>query len=178
MYSKYHGALFLIFIIASDWKLLLQSKFYLVGVLAILLFSPHIYWQYVNEFPSFQYHLSDRVNRQEWWFVPEYIGNQLLIYNPIMWFIFLPIFIKNTKKTLFTKRTSFQKTNYYILYGFLAFFFFLAIITMVLCSWPYAWHNEICCLGERKSQLEHLSGDDTPIKPYRESTQQTWNGNP
>ncbi|MGB0864327.1 MAG: ArnT family glycosyltransferase [Saprospiraceae bacterium] len=127
MYSKYHGALFLIFIIASDWKLLLQPKFYLVGILAILLFSPHIYWQYINEFPSFQYHLSDRVNRQEWWFIPEYIGNQLLIYNPMMWFIFIPIFIKNTKKTLFTKGTSFQKTNYYILYGFLGFFFLTSL---------------------------------------------------
>jgi hypothetical protein len=123
MYSKYHGALFLIFIIASDWKLLLQPKFYLVGVLAILLFSPHLYWQYINDFPSVQYHLSDRVNRQEWWFIPEYIGNQLLIYNPMMWFIFIPIFIKNTRKTLFTKGVNFKKTNYYILYGFLGFFF-------------------------------------------------------
>ncbi len=124
MYSKYHGALLLIFIIASNLKLLLQPKFYLVGILAIALFSPHIYWQYSHEFPSFQYHLTDRVVQTNWLFIPEYVINNFLVYNPMLWFVFIPVIRKSTS---FLSTDAFKRTLLFILFGFLGFFFLISL---------------------------------------------------
>ena len=73
MYSKYHGAFLIIAIILSNLKLLKQYQFYLVGTIALVLFSPHILWQLDYDFISFQYHLFDRVKSRSFRFIFENI---------------------------------------------------------------------------------------------------------
>lgn len=134
MYSKYHGGLLLIFIILSDLKLLRKPTFYLVGILSLLHYLPHVYWQYINDFPSFQYHLSDRVTIRKWWFIPEYVFNQFIIYNPLLWLIIVPLIRENIQATgslstrnLINSKPNIQRTLYFIFYGFLIFFFLVSL---------------------------------------------------
>jgi Dolichyl-phosphate-mannose-protein mannosyltransferase len=116
MYSKYHGGLLIALVILSNLKLLKSNRFYIAIILAVLLFSPHLYWQYSNGFPSLKYHLIDRVSGFNFSHVPEYIVSQLVFHNPVILPILLWIIIKVKSKSLF------DKALYYIIAGFLAFF--------------------------------------------------------
>ena len=60
LYSKYHGALVIVCVIGSNVRLLTNYRFYLAGATALILFSPHLWWQIHHDFPSLQYHLIDR----------------------------------------------------------------------------------------------------------------------
>lgn len=116
MYSKYHAALLIILVILSNLGLLKNLRFYVAAILAVLLFVPHIYWQFINDFPSFKYHLVDRVSGLNPGNIPEYISNLLVFQNPVI----LPLCIWLTIK----KRpgSKFDRALYFILYGFMIFF--------------------------------------------------------
>ncbi len=60
LYCKYHGVLVIAFVIFSNPKLLTNYRYYLAGILGVILFLPHIWWQTTHNFPSLQYHLVDR----------------------------------------------------------------------------------------------------------------------
>lgn len=127
MYSKYQGALLLIFMMIADWRLLRNWKFYLVGGLAIVLFLPHLYWQISHELPSFQYHLVGRVVRKKWWYIPEYFLNQLLIHSPLMFLVFIPVLGRVFKKFVRQQGANFSKTLWWITIGFWGFFFLVSL---------------------------------------------------
>ncbi len=61
MYSKYHGVLIVLATLASNPKLFTRYQTYLVTLIALLAFTPHLYWQYTHGFPSVQFHLFERV---------------------------------------------------------------------------------------------------------------------
>jgi 4-amino-4-deoxy-L-arabinose transferase-like glycosyltransferase len=84
IYSKYHAAILIILVILSNLNLLKNLRFYLATILAVLLFIPHIYWQFINDFPSFRYHLVDRVAGLDFGNIPEYLGNTLVFHNPVI----------------------------------------------------------------------------------------------
>ncbi|HEY0040894.1 MAG TPA: glycosyltransferase family 39 protein, partial [Flavisolibacter sp.] len=46
LYSKYHAVLLFYFVLLSNWKLLRDPKIYGAGIIALVLFIPHLYWQY------------------------------------------------------------------------------------------------------------------------------------
>jgi hypothetical protein len=116
VYSKYHGALLIILVIFSNLKLLKSRRFWLASLLALLIFSPHIYWQYTNGFPSLKYHLVDRVGGFNPGNIPEYLLNLILIHNPflfplVIWLVF------SRKQT-----GTFDRALKFILAGFVIFF--------------------------------------------------------
>jgi hypothetical protein len=116
VYSKYHGALLIILVIVSNFRLLKSPRFWLASLLALLIFSPHIYWQYANGFPSLKYHLVERVGGFNPGNIPEYILNLLLIHNPFL----LPMALWLVFKK---KQTgSFDRALKFILAGFVLFF--------------------------------------------------------
>ena len=117
MYSKYHGVLLILFVILSNLQLLRNQRFYFASVLALILFSPHLYWQYSNGFPSFKYHLVERVSGFDPGHVPEYLMNLLIIHNPFIFPAAIWMIIKNKASD------KFEKTLRYIIIGFLLFFF-------------------------------------------------------
>ena len=53
VYSKYQAVLVIGFVILSNLMLLKKYRFWLAGILALIILSPHIYWQVSNDFPSF-----------------------------------------------------------------------------------------------------------------------------
>lgn len=117
MYSKYHSGLLIILVILSNPRLLLKIRFYIASFIALLLFMPHLIWQYLNDFPSFRYHLIDRVSGFNPQHAPEYLLNQFLFQNPFVLVIFIWIVIKIKPADLFDRALRF------IVAGFFAFFF-------------------------------------------------------
>jgi hypothetical protein len=53
-YSKYHGALVLLFTVLANPKLLKSRYFYFALLIAAVFFIPHVWWQYQNGFPTFR----------------------------------------------------------------------------------------------------------------------------
>ncbi len=90
MYSKYHGILVLFFTILSNFKLLKRPSFWLIVVVALAVYMPHILWQIDNGYPSVHYHLFDRSARPyKVNFTLEYILGQVLLAGPLIgWYFY------------------------------------------------------------------------------------------
>lgn len=129
MYSKYHGGLLIILVILSNLRLLKSPKFYMASILAVILFLPHVFWQYSNDFPSLKYHLVERVSGFNPGNVPEYLLNQMFIHNPLI----LPICIWLIIKT--RSKNKFEKALNYIVVGFLTFFFIASFSYHIEPQW-------------------------------------------
>ena len=129
MYSKYHGGLLIILVILSNLLLLKNVKFYLAGFLSLLLFFPHLLWQYTNNFPSLKYHLVDRVSSFDFRHVPEYLAGQFFFHNPFIIVVLIWIMVKVRAKNLF------DKALYYIIAGFFVFFFISSFRYRVEPQW-------------------------------------------
>jgi hypothetical protein len=129
MYSKYHSGLLIILVILSNPALLKKLKFYLASFVAFLFFLPHLLWQYSNDFPSFRYHLIDRVSAFDPSHVPEYLVGQYLFHNPLIFTILIWIMIKVRAKNLF------DRALYFIITGFFVFFFISSFRYRVEPQW-------------------------------------------
>lgn len=90
LYTKYHGVLIIFFTLLSNLKLLRNKYVYVAGILALLLFLPHLWWQYGHNWMSFRYHLFEsNVNRYKLSYTTEYVLGQLAIAGPITGVILL-----------------------------------------------------------------------------------------
>ncbi|MCX6182019.1 MAG: glycosyltransferase family 39 protein [Bacteroidetes bacterium] len=128
MYSKYHGILLVMFTLLPNLKLLRRKSFWITTAVALLLFVPHIWWQVENDYPSVQYHLVDRVNRNyEFSFTAEYILGQILFCGPILFLLFFR-FIKTTS-------SPFYKTMKWTTVAVFLFFLFFSFRTFIEANW-------------------------------------------
>lgn len=90
LYSKYHGVLVIFFTLISNLRLLLKPQTYFAGTVALLLFFPHLYWQYTHSFPSVHYHLFERnAIRYKTTYTVEYLWGQMLLPGPFIGLILL-----------------------------------------------------------------------------------------
>ena len=119
MYSKYQGILILLFILLSNWKLIKDYKIWLVCLGALVLYIPHIHWQYINDFPSIRYHLYERASMASYKF--EYTLMHVVNAIAILGFTFIIIY-KAFFKGIKNKNIFYRGLNAIVL-GF--FFFFL-----------------------------------------------------
>jgi hypothetical protein len=89
LYSKYHGVLVIGLVLLSNMKLLANKYTYIAGAVCLLLFVPHLYWQYQHNFPSIQYHLFERnASGYRFAFTTEYLIGQIAFAGPIIgWFL-------------------------------------------------------------------------------------------
>jgi hypothetical protein len=129
MYSKYHSGLLIILVVLSNPALLKKTKFYAASILAFILFFPHLLWQYSNDFPSFRYHLIDRVSQFNPAHVPEYLAGQYFFHNPLIFTILIWIMIVVRTKNLF------NRALYFIITGFFLFFFISSFRYRVEPQW-------------------------------------------
>jgi hypothetical protein len=84
LYSKYHGVLIIFFSLMANPKLFVRYHIYVAGITALILLSPHLYWQYANGFPSLQFHLLERNAPQyKWSFTTDYILGQIILAGPL-----------------------------------------------------------------------------------------------
>lgn len=82
MYSKYHGAIVISLVFISNIKILREKTFWYAVLLSILIYTPHIYWQVSNDFPSVRYHLVDRITPFKFSRITDFLLNQLPVFNP------------------------------------------------------------------------------------------------
>lgn len=90
LYSKYHGVLVVLCTLLSNPKLFTRYQTYIVAVVALVVFAPHLYWQYTHGFPSVQFHLFERSSTYyDTRFTIEYLVGQLALAGPLMGWLLL-----------------------------------------------------------------------------------------
>ena len=94
-YSKYHGALVLLFALAANPRLFARPALYASGAVAAVLLVPHLVWQYHHDWASFIYHLSARNSVFRPGYVVEFLANMLVVFNPFL----VPIYVQAWRKT-------------------------------------------------------------------------------
>ena len=93
-YSKYNGALVVLFALAANPRQLLRPALYSSGAVALLLLVPHLVWQYEHDWASFAYHLSGRNSVFRPGYVVEFLANVLVVFNPF----FVPLYVQAWRK--------------------------------------------------------------------------------
>lgn len=130
LYTKYMGVLVILFTLTSNMSLLKRKWFWMASIFGTTLFLPHLYWQYVNDFPSVKYHLVDRSAKiYDYTFTLEYILAQLFFYGP-----FVGIFLYWAAWQIKTKDL-FVKALKYVVGGTLVFFLLSSFKGRVEVNW-------------------------------------------
>ena len=149
LYSKYHGLLVIGFVVISHWKLLKNPRFWMAGLFGLILFLPHLNWQYQNDFPSFEYHLKERGKKPY-----SIINNLTHLLNmiavvgltfPVVYYAFFKQKAKN----------DFERSLKFIVYGFFVFFLIssfksepqaqwviVILIPILLIIFPFFIHHQ------------------------------------
>ncbi len=137
-YSKYHGALVVLFVFLANPKCLRIKNFYAALFIALLLYIPHLHWQYTHGWPSFEYHLMGRNRGFEWTDIFTYILSFLLIFNPFFDYHFFQALRKkkdypyhDNKENLLCIPT----TNRWMTIGFFLFFALSSLRGHVQAQW-------------------------------------------
>jgi 4-amino-4-deoxy-L-arabinose transferase-like glycosyltransferase len=112
MYSKYHGVLVIFFVFLSNLRLAKNPFAWFAVLIALLSYSPHLFWLFENNFVSIKYHLFERPNRpyEFFDFTLGYILNLIAIFGlPFFWIY----------KALFNSRSSnlFMRSLLFVSYG-------------------------------------------------------------
>lgn len=129
-YSKYHGILLIIFVVLSNISILLNKHFWLAVLVTILLFLPHIYWQFVHDWPSVRFHLNERLARHyRINFTTDYLAGQILVFGPLISLFFYATCYKLKIKDQLIK------THLFVFVGTLAFFLFSSFKNTVEAHW-------------------------------------------
>jgi len=134
-YSKYHAVLIVLFVLLSNLPLLKKYQTYIAGVVALLLFAPHLWWQYQHDWVSFRYHLFEsNVNVYKPSFTADFIIGQLLLPGPIAGFILLPAaFLYKCKRDSGNYLT--EKALRYMMIGLYVFFLLSSFRGKVEGNW-------------------------------------------
>ncbi|MGE3608894.1 MAG: ArnT family glycosyltransferase [Bacteriovoracaceae bacterium] len=142
LYAKYHGILFIFFTILANPKLLLNKKFYFIALISIILFLPHVLWQYQHDFPSIRYHFLERpaasfsIKRSLEYLLTQ-VGLAGALTGPIVWWI-----------TIKEKSNDqFLKTLKFISIGTLIFFLVSSFSKKVEANWTIALTSTLILLS-------------------------------
>ena len=131
MYSKYHGILLILFTLLPNIKLITRRSFWIMTLIAIVLFLPHIWWQIQNDYPSLQYHLVDRVNRAyELKFTTQYLLGQFAFCGPVLFLLFF--------RFIGTTSSPFYKTIKWAGLSVFLFFLLFSFRTFIEANWGAA----------------------------------------
>ncbi|MDR6238220.1 ArnT family glycosyltransferase [Aureibacter tunicatorum] len=154
LYSKYHAVLLVFFTLISNIKLLTKPSFWMVFGLSILLYTPHIYWQYANDFPTINYHLFGRSLRAfQWSNTFEFIGSQLgvLCFTGLLSFY---------GAVVFKPKNSFDRSLKFNFIGIFVFFLISTFKGRVEAHWTYLAMLPMVILG-----LKHFA-DNEKVKGW------------
>lgn len=130
LYSKYHGILIILFTFLAHPRIIRYYQAWLAVLFGILLFLPHLYWQYSHGFPSVMFHLFERnaVNYRIS-FTSEYLLGQLAIAGPLLGWLFIWAALRVKPATLTERAMKFS------LIGIYAVFFLSTLKGRVEANW-------------------------------------------
>ncbi len=130
MYSKYHAALVIIFVLLSNPGLLRNRFAWLALATSLLCYLPHLNWLYQHDFISVKFHLFERPN-QPYSFTKFTLGfllNLVALFGLTFPWVYKTLFG-------FRSRDRFDKALVYLAYGFLLFFFLSSFQRRVQTQW-------------------------------------------
>lgn len=128
-YSKYHGALVVLFALAANPRQLLRPALYSSGAVALLLLVPHLVWQYEHDWASFAYHLSGRNSVFRPGYVVEFLANVLVVFNPF----FVPLYVQAWRKV--KPQTPVGRALKFLPVAFIVFFMLSSLRGSVQPQW-------------------------------------------
>ncbi len=129
IYSKYHGLLLILITVLAQPRLFLRPHIYIAGLSGVILYLPHLYWQYEHDFISFEYHLSYRSVQFYMKNVYMYFINVILVLNPFLLPLFLITYFRNSGNA------AHNRTLNAVLWVFLGFFAFTSFRGHVEPQW-------------------------------------------
>ncbi len=115
-YSKYHGALVVLFTVVVNPKLFLRPRLYISAFITLILILPHLYWQYTHDFISFEYHFHDRNGSFKVANITEHLLNTFAVFNPF----FFPLYFMAWKHI--KNRNATERALYFLPILFFLFF--------------------------------------------------------
>jgi len=147
LYSKYHGVVWIGLIGLAHFRTLVrQPWFYAAAAIGLVLFLPHLYWQYDHNFPSFTYHLSGRDDPYELKHTVSYLLNQVAIFSPLVFPMLVWALIK------YQSRDTLRPTFHWLLIGFWVFFFAMSFKGHVEPQWTVLLTFPLVIIGYRYAQ--------------------------
>ncbi|WP_299679890.1 glycosyltransferase family 39 protein [uncultured Tenacibaculum sp.] len=130
LYSKYHAVLIIFFVLLSNLKVLKDWRIWVTTLATIILFSPHLYWQYINDFASIKYHLFERNTKS---YRIDYTTNHILNLVAIIGLTFPIVYLAFFKRLKI--KDQFEKALRYLVLGFAIFFFVSSFKSRVQAQW-------------------------------------------
>jgi hypothetical protein len=130
-WTKYHAILFVVALVLSNIELFRRPSFYIMMVIGGLFILPHLYWQWQNDWVTFDFHLYNRRGQHDWsWtYIPEFLGGQLLIYGPLISLFLFPAVVK------FKQRDHYDCVMKYTFFTVMGFFLFNTFRGRVEANW-------------------------------------------
>ncbi|MBC2837910.1 glycosyltransferase family 39 protein [Robiginitalea sp. SC105] len=133
MYSKYHAALVILFVLLSNLRLLRSGHAWLALCVSLVCYLPHLAWLYQQEFISVRYHLFERPNQPYSFtkFTAGYFLNLIALFGLTFPWVY---------KSLWQYRTAdpFRRALKYVAWGILLFFFVSSFQRRVQTQWLIA----------------------------------------
>jgi len=120
--SKYHGILVIGFTVLSNLALLKRKSFWISGILALILFMPHVLWQVANDFPSMKYHFYERSSKgYSFSFTTEYLFAQPFVLGPFIGAVLIYLGFTFKPKDLFERSLKFMIVGTYLFFFLMTF---------------------------------------------------------
>ncbi len=135
MYSKYHGALLILFslipLIPTYYK---NPKAYLAIAIGVICYLPHIFWMVDNDFAPLNYHIVRRnVNSGfEFNHLTDYLASLLYAVSPLTFYFYYKAIFKYKTQNLF------EKSLVWIFFGIIGFFIFITFRRSIQAQWSLA----------------------------------------
>jgi hypothetical protein len=144
LYAKYHGILLIFFTILALPRVCLKKSFYLVALVALVSFFPHILWQYHHEFSTLKYHFLERPSSSfSLMRIFEYLTLQTflagLFVGPLVWYSV----IKEKSDD------SFKRVLKFISLGVIAFFLISSFSKKTEANWTIFLTIPLILLSEQ-----------------------------
>lgn len=147
LYTKYHGVLVVFFTLLSNLKLLRRHQTYIVATVSLVLFAPHLYWQYTHDFPSVQFHLLERsASTYRFSFTTEYLLGQIILPGPIIGWLLIWAAI------MYKSSTVTERALQFTLIGFYGFFLISSLNARVEANWTLPAFGGLIVLGHQYLQ--------------------------
>jgi hypothetical protein len=129
-YSKYHGLAVVLLTTFAMPSFLKRKSFWYIVCLSIILYLPHLHWQYLNDFITFKFHLFKRTQKVfEWQNIFHSIFSQVFVFGIATFYILLSI-IKKIKNL-----SDWYRILYFNTIGLLILLFIASLRNSIEANW-------------------------------------------